>query len=486
MIKYFKLFVFIFLVSIMFIMISCVKNVDKETNNSNTNNEPEQTDVTDNNEEETKEYVIKFSPDNGRAIKDVKFEENSFPELPVPEKKHFVFVGWFEGDIKVERITENKDYNLVAKWDKEVYTINFYNGDELIETKEYAYSDPVTYPVAEDYEDDDFYYEFVSWSENINVALEDKDITATYNKIKLCNISIKFNGKEIYSKKLKEYSKIKDIDISSMNDDNYIYSIDSLYQDEELNHRFTEHYIKEDLYLFAKVLTKPKRSTYENMTISFLGDSISTFYKEGSPMNSYYSGENTFYYPIYSATVKKVEDTWWALLMTKLNLKFGINNSWSGSACYNNGNEKNSGAMNYGRINTLGENGTPDIIITFIGTNDLGNGYSDYELKSSYNTMLKRIHEKYPNAYIFCITLAYTGNTVYSYNEEGRIKYNEIIRSTALKNNAFVIDWANTQDNETAKSYLGDALHYNKLGMEKLSEVVANRIKEFFETGIVR
>ena len=45
--------------------------------------------------------------------------------------------------------------------------------------------------------------------------------------------------------------------------------------------------------------------------ISILGDSLSTFYSEDAALTSYYHGDNEFYYPRYSQTIKTVEKTWW-------------------------------------------------------------------------------------------------------------------------------------------------------------------------------
>ena len=45
--------------------------------------------------------------------------------------------------------------------------------------------------------------------------------------------------------------------------------------------------------------------------ISILGDSLSTFYSEDASLTSVYHGDNEFYYPRYSQTIKTVDKTWW-------------------------------------------------------------------------------------------------------------------------------------------------------------------------------
>ena len=52
--------------------------------------------------------------------------------------------------------------------------------------------------------------------------------------------------------------------------------------------------------------SKWEKFNLEGAKISFLGDSITTFYSSSSPVNSLYSGENQYYYPIYSGDVKTV------------------------------------------------------------------------------------------------------------------------------------------------------------------------------------
>ena len=114
-------------------------------------------------------------------------------------------------------------------------------------------------------------------------------------------------------------------------------------------------------------------ATLVGKKLSILGDSIYTFYAAGSEVNSYYSGTNTFYYPIYSSTIKTVDLTWWYKLVKNTEMTFGINNSWSGSCAYGN---NDSAGMSDARINTINENGQTDIAIIYLGTNDAVNTFS--------------------------------------------------------------------------------------------------------------
>ena len=101
----------------------------------------------------------------------------------------------------------------------------------------------------------------------------------------------------------------------------YNFDIDKYKDSSVLDHYLTNLSVEHTEDNILKIYATPewkifsKYPTLENMKVSILGDSISTFYKEGSEMNSYYTGTNQFYYPTYSATVKSVDLTWWYKLI---------------------------------------------------------------------------------------------------------------------------------------------------------------------------
>ena len=73
--------------------------------------------VTEKAPEPTK-YTITYDLDGGTATGLVnEFEENDYPNLPIPTKEGFNFSGWFEGETEVSSINANKNYTLVAKWE---------------------------------------------------------------------------------------------------------------------------------------------------------------------------------------------------------------------------------------------------------------------------------------------------------------------------------------------------------------------------------
>ena len=217
--------------------------------------------------------------------------------------------------------------------------------------------------------------------------------------------------------------------------------------------------------------------TLEGKKVSILGDSISTFYASGSVMNSYYSAENTFYYPRYSATIKTVDKTWWYQLLNNTKMILGINNSWSGSCA---GGAGSSAGVNDSRINTLVENGTPDIVIIYLGTNDCASGFSTDEFGNAIETIVNKIKALGVKD-VFITTLGYSAYTGMKYSENTRLSYNAKIREIASKENCGIVPLDEYIVNDNYMIYLGDNLHYNAKGAELLSKIYEKSIKEYFD-----
>lgn len=73
-----------------------------------------------------KPYEIKFNLNGGNFENEINYTfytANSYV-LPIPKLEGFTFVGWYEGDIKINQENlENKNYNLDAKWEKTIATL---------------------------------------------------------------------------------------------------------------------------------------------------------------------------------------------------------------------------------------------------------------------------------------------------------------------------------------------------------------------------
>ena len=127
------------------------------------------------------------------------------------------------------------------------------------------------------------------------------------------------------------------------------------------------------------------------LRISILGDSISTF-------AGYTPKDSVFYdsYVQWETGVKTVEDTWWMQVIRAFDAELGINNSVAGSMVSGN---LSTSAMAEERIQALGENGLPDLILVSAGCNDWGFCVLPEEFESAYQTMLCRLKNIHMHRY---------------------------------------------------------------------------------------
>ena len=114
--------------------------------------------------------------------------------------------------------------------------------------------------------------------------------------------------------------------------------------------------------------------------------------------------------------------------------ELGTNHSLVGSMVSGN---LSTSAMSYERIEKLGTNGIPDIILISAGCNDWGFCALPEEFEEAYRTMLHRIKEQYPHADIYCATLPEgkqpQGETFFNIDSTiSKRVYSDIIRENAL------------------------------------------------------
>ena len=121
----------------------------------------------------------------------------------------------------------------------------------------------------------------------------------------------------------------------------------------------------------------PNLAKYEGKVISILGDSISTF-AGYIPVADGFNLEHRTRYP-QDNLLTDVNETWWMQVIHQLDAKLGINDSWVSTEVYNyidaEVNSTSDGTKacmaSVTRIQNLGSNGTPDVILFFGGTNDI-------------------------------------------------------------------------------------------------------------------
>ena len=212
------------------------------------------------------------------------------------------------------------------------------------------------------------------------------------------------------------------------------------------------------------------RRDYAGKKFSVLGDSITTL--EGySPdgYRVYYCG-----WHLKKTGVTRMEDTWWGKVINFFGGTLLKNNSWSGSRVAKAPDSDGvfPSACSDERTGALGDGETsPDVIIIYLGANDWEKGavpgvrrpavYGEVTGKSAggfetgdievfsvaYDLMLKKLKRNYPNAEIWCLTMAktyvssdpshefitdYAGYPVYDYNDA--------IKSAAFENGCHIAD----------------------------------------------
>jgi len=122
----------------------------------------------------------------------------------------------------------------------------------------------------------------------------------------------------------------------------------------------------------------PNTAKYSGKVISILSASTSTF-AGYIPTADGFNLEHRARYP-QDNLLTDVNETWWMQVINELDAKLGINDSWAGSQVLNtmDGNSGDLGEdaalASLTRIQNLGANGTPDLILFYGGGNDMGRG----------------------------------------------------------------------------------------------------------------
>lgn len=270
------------------------------------------------------------------------------------------------------------------------------------------------------------------------------------------------------------------------------------------------------------------RERYQGKRLSILGDSISTFY--GYTNNTSYNktiGQNLVYYTETNNTMYDYTDTYWGRLVRDLGMEICVPNAWSGSYAYgrpDSGFDMKDNMPN--RATELdNDNGTPDdptddlapdVIIVFIGINDLnhddrapfgdlyqllsrldedqhadkvgnwferivkpqaektdgiipGTTYTTWE--QAYALGLSMMKEAYPDAEIILITLAENNH---GSPADKIARYNTCIKAMGAYFGATVIDQSLIVSQETCHAYASDAtaLHPSSYGHQRMEELI--------------
>ena len=244
-------------------------------------------------------------------------------------------------------------------------------------------------------------------------------------------------------------------------------------------------------------LAAEETETAEPLTLSILGDSISTYtgVSNDPNANSTLKG-GAIYYNAGTLGVYQ-NDIWWQQAVDQRDLKLLVNNSWSGSCVF----KERSGTIGayLDRCVQLHSNAgeEPDLIAVYLGTNDfwtfpdaLGTaGAIDYDSLiveddqrvnyavptttcEAYAIMLHKMKQRYPDAEVYCFTLLPRGNQSAA-KVQLLQEFNDSLKQIAARFGAYTVDLYNDcgiKADENFQFYVADnALHPGLAGMDAIT-----------------
>lgn len=210
------------------------------------------------------------------------------------------------------------------------------------------------------------------------------------------------------------------------------------------------------------------------MKISILGDSIST-YKGVS--NDAAANEKTGINPSFYRLPFPLERTYWMRVIRALGAELCVNNSWSGGNLCGEGDP--SSGLNRASALSRDDGARPDLIILFMGINDLGRRVDADVFSRDYKRTLARIAELYPAAAVCCVNIPDRDPVLKARAE----CFNAIIGEAALEagGDFFVADlFGSRLKNDLYYVNTVDGLHPDEDGMAVIAEVVIGAIKRHF------
>ena len=205
--------------------------------------------------------------------------------------------------------------------------------------------------------------------------------------------------------------------------------------------------------------------------LSILGDSVSTY--EGAS-NDGAANSTTFYNHVFYKDPFPLEKTYWYLVMKEFQMELCVNNSWSGGNL--SGRDIPAAGVNRANYLSRDDGGQPDLVIVFMGLNDLGRRVDVNVFSADYERALLTIREKHPSAKVCCINLPDRD----PYFKERTILFNDAIScaAKAAGEGFFIADLFNSRlNNDDYYNNTVDGLHPDEDGMRIIAQVVIDAIK---------
>ena len=160
--------------------------------------------------------------------------------------------------------------------------------------------------------------------------------------------------------------------------------------------------------------------------------------------------------------------------MSRLGLELCVNNSWSGGNLSGRDDES-SGVMRARELSRKsGE--SPDVIIVFMGINDLGRRVASEVFAEDYSLTLGTIKENHPGALVFCVNLPDRDILSRADAEIFNRAIDEAVRKAG--ENFFTVDLFGSELRGD-RYYMNtlDGLHPDEDGMRMIADVIEEAIK---------
>ena len=205
--------------------------------------------------------------------------------------------------------------------------------------------------------------------------------------------------------------------------------------------------------------------------LSILGDSISTYI---GISNNDAANESTGVNPYFYRPPFPLSGTYWARVIEHFGLSLCVNNAYSGGNLSGQG-DPISGVSRAAAL-ARDDGQMPDLILVFMGINDLGRGVDIGVFSADYRKTLAIIRQHYPQAKVVCVNLPDRHPSVH----ERTLLFNQAISDAvaAMGEGFYIADLFNSRLKDDFY-YLNtlDGLHPDEDGMRIIADVVIDTIK---------
>ncbi len=212
--------------------------------------------------------------------------------------------------------------------------------------------------------------------------------------------------------------------------------------------------------------------SFNGKRLSILGDSLSTYKGISNDASANTSiGYNHYFY----CEPFPLSGTYFMRVLKEFNMVLCVNNSFSGG----NLSGQNDPTSGLNRAHQLADNcgNKPDLIIVFIGINDLGRRVDPDIFATDYFKTLKIIKENYPNALVCCVNLPDRD----IYLKDMAVIFNNAISDAvnSMGDNFFTVDLFNSRlNNDFYYNNTVDGLHLDEDGAKIVAQIIIDKLKD--------